>query len=121
MTFTDESGQRLDGGSSYTLTFVQAPPVGAFWSLTMYDVPNYYLVENPIGRYSISDRTPGLAYAADRTLTITISAAEPVDPAARANWLPAPTGPFRPVLRMYMPGAPLLDGSYAFPAIRKVL
>ena len=121
LTFTDESGQRLDGGSSYTLTFVQAPPVGAFWSLTMYDVPNYYLVENPIGRYSISDRTPGLAYAADRTLTITISAAEPVDPAARANWLPAPTGPFRPVLRMYMPGAPLLDGSYAFPAIRKVL
>ena len=30
----------------------------AFWSLTMYDVPDFYLVANPIDRYSIGDRTP---------------------------------------------------------------
>ena len=26
----------------------------------MYDVPEFYLVANPIDRYSIGDRTPGL-------------------------------------------------------------
>jgi hypothetical protein len=26
----------------------------------MYDLPDFYLVANPIGRYSIGDRTPGL-------------------------------------------------------------
>ena len=36
------------------------PPVGAFWSVTMYDMPDFYLVDNPIDRYSIGDRTPGM-------------------------------------------------------------
>ena len=36
------------------------PPVDAFWSLTMYNVPRFLLVANPIDRYSIGDRTPGL-------------------------------------------------------------
>jgi hypothetical protein len=34
--------------------------VDAFWSLTMYDVPDFYLVANPIDGYSIGDRTSGL-------------------------------------------------------------
>ena len=66
------------------------PPVGAFWSLTMYDVPNFYLVANPINRYSLGDRTPGIVYADDGSLTITISHTIPGDPTAAANWLPAP-------------------------------
>ena len=37
----------------------------AFWSLTMYDVPDFYLVANPIDRYSIGDRTPGLQAGPD--------------------------------------------------------
>ena len=40
-------------------------PVDAFWSLTMYDTPDFYLVDNPIDRYSIGDRTPGLVTADD--------------------------------------------------------
>ena len=27
--------------------------------MTMYDTPDFYLVANPINRYSIGDRTPG--------------------------------------------------------------
>ena len=39
--------------------------MGAFWSITMYDLRDFYLVANPIGRYSIGDRTPGLRRDAD--------------------------------------------------------
>ena len=51
----------------------------AFWSITMYDVPDYYLVENAIDRYSIGDRTPGLVHADDGSLTITMQRDAPAD------------------------------------------
>ena len=44
----------------------------------------------------------------------------PADPVARANWLPTPAGPFRPLLRMYIPNKAVLDGSYEMPPIVKV-
>ena len=37
-----------------------------------------------------------------------------------ANWLPAPAGDFRPVMRLYQPKAEVLDGTYALPAITRV-
>lgn len=118
-TYVDGRGEPLSGENSYELHLQATPPVGAFWSLTMYDVPDYYLVANPINRYSIGDRTPGLVYGDDGSLTITISHAEPTDPTARANWLPAPQGLFRPVLRMYEPTVAVLDQSYVIPAITR--
>jgi hypothetical protein len=39
MTCTDEDGDQLGGRNRHTLTFGQDPPVGAFWSITMYDLP----------------------------------------------------------------------------------
>lgn len=119
MTYVDAAGAPLDGAASYTLRLSPTPPVGAFWSLTMYDVPNFYLVANEIDRYSIGDRTPGIVLDADGGITITMSAVRPTDPAAVANWLPAPTGVFRPLLRMYMPDRSVIDGSYVLPAIER--
>jgi hypothetical protein len=69
----------------------------------MYAMPDYFLVRNPIDRYSVGDRTPGLAHGDDGFLTITIQHDEPVDASERANWLPAPEGDFRPALRVYYP------------------
>ena len=77
----------------------------AFWSLTMYSVPDFYLVENPIDRYSIGDRTPGVILDDDGALTITISHERPTGDKEAANWLPSPAGDFRPVMRMYEPDA----------------
>ena len=45
---------------------------------------------------------------------------EPSDPTARANWLPAPAAPFRPILRMYEPDASVFDGGYTLPPIKRV-
>jgi hypothetical protein len=101
MVYLDADGDPLDGSGRYTLTFAQEPPCDAFWSVTMYDVPDFYLVANPIHRYSIGDRTSGLHRGDDGSLTIHMQAEAPADPAARANWLPTPEGAFRPILRMY--------------------
>jgi len=77
-------------------------------------------VENPIGRYSIGDRTPGLRYADDGSLTITMQREQPASAEARANWLPTPPGPFRPILRLYEPGDAVFDGTYELPPIERV-
>jgi hypothetical protein len=116
MSYNDSSGEQLTGERRYVIRFEQPPPVGAFWSITMYDLPDYFLVANPIERYSIGDRTPGLRYDADGGLTITIQHDDPGEP-ERSNWLPTPAGAFRPVLRMYQPAKPVLDGSYELPPI----
>ncbi|MFF0045789.1 DUF1254 domain-containing protein [Streptomyces sp. NBC_01550] len=118
-TSHDADGRRLNGAHSYVLRFEQPPPVGAFWSLTMYDAPDGRLVENPARRYAIGDRTPGLVRADDGSLTVHLGKDRPADPAAAANWLPAPDGDFRPVLRLYTPGRAVLDGSYRIPAVER--
>ena len=50
------TGQKLDGANRYTVHFApgQLPPVNAFWSLTMYELPRSLLVANPINRYLIN-------------------------------------------------------------------
>ncbi|MEW1611569.1 MULTISPECIES: DUF1254 domain-containing protein [unclassified Streptomyces] len=118
-TFQDSEGRQLNGAHSYVLRFPEPPPVESFWSVTMYSTPDYYLVENPAGRYSVGDRTPGLVPADDGSLTLYLSHHRPADPVRAANWLPAPAGDFRPMLRLYTPGAAVLDGSYEIPAIER--
>jgi hypothetical protein len=118
--YEDADGAPLSGEHTYELTFDPPPPNDAFWSLTMYDTPHFYLVANPIDRYSIGDRTKGLEIGADGAVTITIGAAEPAEATRRANWLPAPHATFRPMLRVYLPGESVLDGSYSLPPIRRL-
>jgi len=36
------------------------------------------------------------------------------------NWLPAPEGPFWPILRTYGPGKSILDKTYKLPAVKQV-
>ena len=119
MAWNDGDGHRLDGTRSYTLRFEAPPPVDAFWSLTMYDMPHYQLVDNPAGRYSIGDRTPDLHYDRDDSLTVYLQPERPADRAEAANWLPTPPGPFRPVLRMYQPHPAVFDGRFTIPAITR--
>ncbi|MFD0279885.1 DUF1254 domain-containing protein [Kitasatospora sp. NPDC127111] len=119
MTQDDADGRPLSGEHRYTLRFDQPPPVDAFWSVTMYDLPEYHLVANPIARYSIGDRTPGLVYGEDGSLTLRLQHDRPADPAGAANWLPTPEGGFRPVIRLYQPKPTALDGSYRVPPIER--
>jgi hypothetical protein len=119
LTYIDAEGAELTGEHRYELRLPSAPPVGAFWSLTMYDTPDFYLVANEIDRYSIGNTTPGLVTNDDGSITITMSRQRP-DADRAANWLPAPAGTFRPILRMYVPGEDVFTGAYEIPAIARL-
>ena len=112
---------QLAGTSSYEIRFLakDLPPHGSdgFWSITLYNAAGF-LVANPINRYSIGDDTPGLKRGADGSLTIVVSASRPA--VTDVNWLPAPTGAFSLVLRVYEPTPQVLDGSWSPPVIRAV-
>jgi hypothetical protein len=101
----DSTGGPLTGANKYTFTFPpgQLPPVDAFWSLTMYDLPQRLLVANPINRYLINlPMLPTLKADPDGAYTFYIENTSP-GPDKEANWLPSPPGPFSLVLRLYWP------------------
>ncbi len=117
--WVDADGEQLNGSHRYEWTLPEAPPAAAFWSLTMYEAPKFYLVANPIQRYAISSTTPGLQYNADGSLTLYLQAGNP-GPDKLSNWLPTPAGDFRPALSIYEPQAEALAPSYTLPPIRRV-
>lgn len=97
-------------------------PVGSFWSLSMYEITpegQFYFTDNPLGRYAIGDRTPGLRWNADGSLDLWIGHERP-SLERESNWLPAPAGPFALFMRGYLPKAELLDGRYRLPAVEEV-
>jgi acetate---CoA ligase (ADP-forming) len=120
MAEVDGSGDVLDGSRRYVLRFPPGgePQVDAFWSITLYRSADRLLVANPIGRYSIGDRTRGIRRDADGGLTLSIQAD---DPGPGANWLPAPRGePFYLALRLYQPRLGHLEETYRYPAVIRV-
>jgi hypothetical protein len=117
----DAAGQKLDGANRYTVHFApgQLPPVNAFWSMTMYELPQSLLVANPINRYLInSPMLPQLVKDADGGLTLYVQNESPGKD-KEPNWLPAPKGPFMTVLRLYWPKEAALDGSWKAPPMTK--
>ena len=87
----------------------------------MYD-ENYFFVDNPINRYSISARqtAQGQCGRLDRPLTSRTSR-----PGAdkEANWLPAPKGKFILMMRLYWPNESdpsIIDGSWVIPPVKKL-
>lgn len=114
-TNSDGAGRALSGVHSYVMHFAsgQLPPNSAFWSITMGDAKNRF-VANPIDRYSVSDRS-GLELNADGSVDVYIQNLAPTG--HESNWLPAPPGEFILWLRVYMPGAAILDGDYTVPPV----
>jgi len=113
----DEAKQKLNGANRYTVRFApgQLPPVHAFWSLTMYELPQSLLVANPINRYLInSPMLPQLKRDADGGLTLLIQNESPGKD-KEANWLPAPKGPFVMAMRLYWPKEEAVDGKWTAP------
>ena len=117
-TTVDGAGRRLNGQRAYVLRFPagQLPPNEAFWSLTMTDVAGF-MVRNPIDRSSVGSRS-GLVPNADGSIDIYIQRTAPAG--HESNWLPAPAGNFKLMLRAYLPGHAVLDGEYHVPPVMKV-
>ena len=114
-TTRDRAGRTLVGGHEYVLHFPvgQLPPTDAFWSLTVTDVVGY-MVRNPIDRSSFDDRS-NLAQNADGSIDIYLQHEAPTG--HEQNWLPTPAGKFKLMLRAYLPGAAILNGTYRVPPV----
>jgi hypothetical protein len=117
----DSEGQKLSGANLYSLRFAsdELPPVNAFWSLTMYDLPQSLLVANPLDRYLLnSPMLPQFKRDADGGLTLLIQNKSPgkdMEP----NWLPAPKGSFAMYMRLYWPKEEALDGKWKAPSLKR--
>ncbi len=120
MNIFDAEGHVMTGDQKYVLHFDEdeIPPVGAFWSLTMYDEEGFQ-VANPIDRFAIGDRDD-LKFNADGSLDLFIQHQSPGKD-RESNWLPSPAhGELGITLRLYAPKAAVLNGQWVPPAVRKV-
>jgi hypothetical protein len=118
----DNEGQKPDGSKRYTLHFAkgQLPPVNAFWSITMYRMPEILLVDNPINRYLLNaPMLPQFTRDADGGLTLYIQNESPGKD-KEPNWLPAPKGWFMVVMRLYWPKEAALNGKWKAPQLQLV-
>jgi hypothetical protein len=110
-----------DGTKPSMLHFTKAelPPAKFFWSLTLYTLPDRLLYANDLKRYSIGDRTRGLVYGKDGSLTLYVGHASP-GADKESNWLPAPAAPYSLVARIYGPGKAATTGKWKLPALAPV-
>lgn len=119
--FIDWSKQKPDGANRYTLRFApgQLPPVNAFWSLTLYELPASLLYANPLNRYLInSAMLPDLKRGADGGITLYVQN-ESLGADKESNWLPAPKGPFFAAMRLYWPKSEALSGKWKAPPLQR--
>ncbi len=98
-----------DGTTPHMVT-VGEVPVGAFWSITVYNEDGY-LEPNEAGINSYNNVTA--TKASDGSITIHFGDCND----GRNNCLPI-SNDWNYAIRMYEPGAEILDGSWEFPAIR---
>jgi hypothetical protein len=115
----DSVGAPLKGVDQYECRFENEDPLplvheGGFWSLTMYDM-DFNLVDNPIDRYSVGDRS-NLQADADGSITLYVSAGSP-GAEKESNWLPAPDAEFNMLMRIYWPEESVLDGTWEPPPL----
>jgi hypothetical protein len=110
------------GEKKYVMHFNKGelPPANGFWSLTMYNA-EYFFVENPLNRYSISARQ-NLKANADGSVDLYIQNESP-GADKESNWLPAPKDKFILMMRLYWPKETppsILDGSWKIPPVKAV-
>jgi hypothetical protein len=116
----DADGKPLTGANKYELHFAknEIPPVGAFWSVTLYDKDGFPTA-NVLNRNAIGDRDE-LRYNTDGSLDLYFQKDSPGKD-RESNWLPAPAGDFNLCMRLYAPKGEVLDGRWAPPVIKRAL
>lgn len=119
LNIADDSGKPLDGANKYTLHFDKGatPPVGAFWSVTLYDNEGFQ-VPNALNRFAVSSWM-NLKQNADGSLDLYFQSESPGKD-KEANWLPAPKGAFNLTLRLYGPKSEALIGTWNPPPVARV-
>lgn len=115
----DDAHEALNAENKYILHFEPdaLPPheENGFWSITAYGDDDF-LIDNPLDRYSISDRSEFILNP-DGSLDLYLQSDEPAE--GTANWLPTGNEGFHLFMRIYLPDETVLDGSWKAPTLTK--
>jgi hypothetical protein len=116
-----DASTKYSGERKYVMRFEKGamPPVQAFWSLTMYDA-DYFFVDNALNRHTLSQRN-AFKSNPDGSVDLYIQHESPGKD-RESNWLPAPSGPFVLMMRLYWPTEKppsVLDGSWQIPQMKE--
>lgn len=103
--------ERNDGATIYRLD-LRDVPVGAFWSVSVYNAVGYFQ-RNPLNAYSVNSLTA--KRSADGSVSIRFGGCG----ADTANCLPTMPG-WNYMVRYYLPQAEILQGTWKLPAARPV-
>jgi hypothetical protein len=118
-TDTDTTGNQLTGNHTYEIVFASGtlPPVDGFWSITLYNEAHFFH-PNDLRRYSLGTKNKSLTHGDDGSLTLYAGHQSPGSELEN-NWLPAPAGDFSFYLRAYGGQAPIIDGSWIPPVVKR--
>ena len=109
---TDRAGGELNGAATRYVAHFPASdfpvPVQGFWSITMYNASGR-LVDNLLNRFTLGEGS-NLQFNLDGSLDVYLQSTEPGNEAQRENWLPAPSGRFQLVVRLYGASEKALPG-----------
>jgi len=104
--------------NNYEIKFSSEPPVGAFWSLTVYDLETQFLIDNPIDRYLINSSSD-IQKNDDDSFVLYLQH-EPPEDEKQSNWIPINDGTFYFGMRLYLPDQMVRDGLWDYPVIEKI-
>jgi hypothetical protein len=108
--FTDASGATLEGSKGDYVLVTEAPPVNAFWSITVYDSTTGRLHPNDDDRYHINDTTAVKNEDGTYTFRFKVKCEE-----GDVNCLEVPAGPFDVAARYYLPEPEIMSGKWKMP------
>ncbi|MGB5520662.1 MAG: DUF1214 domain-containing protein, partial [Gammaproteobacteria bacterium] len=105
--FADESGATLEGSKGEYVVVTEAPPVNAFWSVTVYDSTTGRLHPNDDDRYHINNTTAVKNEDGTYTFHFKVKCKD-----GDVNCLAVPAGPFDVVARYYLPEPEIMSGKW---------
>jgi len=108
--YTDESGETLEGSKGKYVLVTKAPPVNAFWSITVYDSTTGRLHPNDDNRYHINNTTAVRNEDGTYTFRFKVKCEN-----GDQNCLEVPAGPFDVVARYYLPEPEIMNGEWKMP------
>jgi hypothetical protein len=113
--YTDDTGETLDGSKGEYLLTTGAPPVKAFWSVTVYNTATGRLHPNKRDRYHINNTTAVQNENGTFTFRFKTSCKD-----GDQNCLEVPNGPFDVAARYYLPGPEITKEKWTMPHPTKV-
>lgn len=117
LTSRDADGERLDGGTTYSLTVPPNVPVDQFWSVLVYDFEDATFLDG-LDKYGVAS-TENLIANKDGSVEVVFGATRPEEVPA-SNYVPTVEGKgWFPYFRFYGPGEALFKGEFKLPEITK--